>query len=369
MSLIDRCPSAMHRAALRLVGAALGGPVTQGLLEDLAQVDPVALAGLLNVQHAHTVVAAVQGRDPRLDAALPEDLWLYLAEMRAANRDRMALGVQDLGRIGALLGGAGISAVVLKGGAEMLDPLVNPAAIRFVSDLDILVPYDRAREAQALLSGQSPDAVAFPDRIDAAVLHHLDPLHPEGHEFPIELHFHVGQSLVRRVLDAPGVLDRATPSAVAGIALPSMRDRFLHHVLHYAKEHHADHGLYLRGLVDHHAFRQALTAQDRAAAETSLRAAGLGHHLQILDALTDMVLGQDPGAMSPATSRWLRRCLQGFGSPARRRLSASLTLLYRVPWRFVTSRYYRRRYLGILRDPAVLKGELGLQRDRFGKLR
>ncbi|MFK7889266.1 MAG: nucleotidyltransferase family protein [Granulosicoccus sp.] len=365
MSLLDHCPSAEHRAALRLTGIALGGAVEQELLQDLSQTDPVRLATIANVEHVHCVWALAEGRDSALGAALPEDLWLYLNEMTRANAVRVHKAREQLAWTGELFADAGIHAVVLKGGADLLDPPAGGPEHRFISDLDILVPGANLEAARDLMLANGAKLPA--DATDTpADHHHLPAFYFPDREFPVELHFRVGEHLVASVLPADEVLSRAIPSALPGIWLPSDPDRVVHHVLHASIMRHDTFRFYLRSLLDLH--RWQTRSAEFAAATRRLEEVGQGAALHSLLGLRDLIIGRDSPVIQ-AEKAWLTRALYRFGKPAERQWIHLWSLLSAVVWRCAKDPSRLWHYLRLFTDRRSLSKRLSYWRSETKKLR
>lgn len=122
--------------------AAVTGNVSEKLVSALKNCDPVDLAKSAQLHQIHTMFGSVLARHPELSNAIPRDLTVFFLAMYEANQERLASGVVQLKDIGDNLAAHNIPAVVLKGGADFIDPLHNDPAMRFVADLDILIPSD-----------------------------------------------------------------------------------------------------------------------------------------------------------------------------------------------------------------------------------
>lgn len=76
----------------------------------------------------------------RLWEVIPPDLQEYLEEMYFFNTGRNKAIFQHLGEVLCLLNSAGITPLLMKGGAALVMDIYPDPAIRFMMDLDILVP-------------------------------------------------------------------------------------------------------------------------------------------------------------------------------------------------------------------------------------
>ena len=354
--MLDACRSATHRAALRLTGVALGGDIDARLLRDLAAADPVALAAIANTGHVHTLLHAACGRDPRLDAALPDDLWLYLDEMGRANAARAAAGRHELASLGAACMDEGTGAIVLKGGAAFVGADQTQADRRFVSDLDLLLPEDMGDRLHDRLVTDGAQFTPFPDPM-ASGMHHVPALILPGHVFPVEIHVRPGQWLVQQGLDADEIARCAEGTALPGIAVPCEAHRYVHHVLHSAYDRHHDLQVYLRSLQDHQFYRETMPMAV-AEGQQRLAQASLARHGQVLSALTDVALGKEDTVAMRAQAKWLRRALRDFGHPRRRQLATVTNKLRRMVRQLFASAEYRHHLVTLARDRDAIRASL-----------
>lgn len=82
---------------------------------------------------------------------LPAELLEYFASLREANAARNRAILEHASELAGLLNRIGVEPVLLKGTAHLASGLYPDIAIRFMSDIDILVPDDRALECWRLL--------------------------------------------------------------------------------------------------------------------------------------------------------------------------------------------------------------------------
>lgn len=369
MSLLEACRSPEHRAALRLLSVALGTDVTEPLLDDLHAADIDVFVGVVNWHHLHTVLSSVRGRDRRLDRSLPEDLWLYLDEMQKANAVRREEGLSQLKLIGELFSKAAIDAVVLKGGADIIDPVSRNPHWRFVGDLDILVMNDRINEARDILStvGGRWDASSLPP--DAETMHHLPPIVCADWDYPVELHRRPGQPVVCQVLTARDISKEASGSSVPGLRIPCLRHRFIHHVLHASVGRGDGNRIYLRSVLDHASFKLRLAEGERLQANDALSRAGLLHHAERLDALTENLTGMSGLNTRAESDTWVRQSLRHFGNPSAKRRQVILEVVGGIAIRFATRRDFRAHYVRKLKSRASVAAKIDDLRERMKKAR
>ncbi|KEO50824.1 nucleotidyltransferase family protein [Thioclava pacifica] len=366
--MLSVCASPEHRAALGLLSVALGAGVGDQLIEDISASDPVKLAAIINVGHVHTLLSITRSRDPRLDEVLPADLWLYLDEMHKANLDRQSDAVAQLREIGVLLHENGLSAVVLKGAAELLSPVYPLPGQRFLSDLDILVREDEAEQVRSLLQGRGGDWRDYPETT-AKISHHLPPIANARWGHLVELHLRVGQAPVDHILEAARVFDRSLPSDIPGLRVPSLQDRFLHHVLHGMQRRFARHEIYLRDISDHAAFARALSSQEDAGVKQALTDAGLLGQLEALDALLCLLVPEEFPAPGKAGQDWVRKALKYYGSPELRKHRDTLDWVIHYARKFFFDAEFRRHYIRKVSSAEGRREFVAFHRERLNRIR
>jgi hypothetical protein len=129
-------------------------------------------------------------------ADVPPDVSDYLGGVLALNRRRNEHLMESLARAVGALNAVGIEPVLLKGAARLVGDTYPVAEVRFVGDLDVLIPAEAANDAVAALHragfGESPD-----ERTPAGH-HHLPMLHDRESGAGVELH----TAVVKRAFDA-----------------------------------------------------------------------------------------------------------------------------------------------------------------------
>ncbi len=230
------CPSAPHRALLGLLRVALDGPGegpdSAALVADLRASSPETIVQLAFDASLHVVLASAFDRDPALRSAVPRDLIVFSQEMRAANLRRNQEIHAQLLEIGVAFAQAGLRGVALKGAAELLCPVYPDPGLRFLSDIDILLPADDVtRASQCLLDiGAVPDPEAQAELIGH---HHEAPLGRPDWPVAVELHRAVGHGpAAARLLPPADLLGAAVATAETGLSVPAPAHRLAHAVLH-----------------------------------------------------------------------------------------------------------------------------------------
>lgn len=341
----------------------VSGRIPSDLGSALAEGVPLTLARDAQLLQVHTLIGPVLTRHPDLAATLPADLVLFFRAMHTANRQRLVQGLAQLQELGAALGRAGIPAVVLKGGGDMLSPIhANPAA-RYVGDLDILVPLDRARDALDALHnlGAAPatrtahKTSRFDWRGQRLSEHHLPRLVRRDWAFPVEIHTHAGPGAVANVLDPIAMLDRRVPTAVPGLAVASAEDRACH-LLTHATRHKGM--VNLRAWIDWSALRGQC---DRAAVASRLHRAGYGQTFESCEVMADLLEAGGKRPMSPSETALARATLRTFAQAGSRSPADLARFLYRRCRGLVLSSAYRRHIADRIAEPGFFRRVVALQ--------
>ena len=350
-----RCP-AERRALFGLAAVAISGRVPPSLGVALAESDPVTLAQDAQRLQVHTLIGPVLARHTDLAEPLPADLVLFFQTMHAANRQRLSEGLAQLEEIGAVLAAADIPAVVLKGGGDMLSPLHADPAIRYVGDLDILVPAGRAGDALAALLdlGAAPAAPPahetsrFDWRGQRLSEHHLPRLVRPGWTFPVEIHVHAGPGAVAAVLDPAALLDRRVPTTLPGLSIACAEDRACHLITHATR-----HGgmVSLRAWVDWSMLRRHC---DHAIVASRLRSAGYGQGFEGCDLMADLLEAGGTRDMSRNETAIAREALRGFGSAGAPSVADLPRFLFRRCRGLILSPAYRRHIFERLGERSFL---------------
>lgn len=220
---------------------------------DIAAQSPAVLAGMsweaiIANASAHLVLPALHPGLVRLAASaghptndgVPSDAVEFLGTIRAANGARNRLLCATLTRYAGALNGAGIVPVALKGAGFLLDPYdaheAGPAAWRFLSDLDILVPQTQAAQAHeiALQLGFTPAAGDYQPVRDA----HYPALVSPCDRYAIELHTRIFAEPMMPALESRIISDaEAITRDGARLLRPRLSHR-LAHLIGHAQLHH-----------------------------------------------------------------------------------------------------------------------------------
>ena len=140
---------------------------------------------------------------------MPDELRDYLAAMHERRRERNRPCAPSSTRVAACLNGIDIVPVALKGAIRLIDGLWPDPALRFMHDLDLLVPED----ALSRLRGDSSCARGWarsPGRDRTTAQHLSSCVHP-GCRGRIELHRQPLPAPYAQLLPAARMLARARP--------------------------------------------------------------------------------------------------------------------------------------------------------------
>lgn len=361
------CP-AERRAIFGLAAVAVSDRVPPDLGAALTASDPVTLAGDAQRMQVHTLISPVLTRHSDLTTLLPADLVLFFRAMHAANQQRLAEGLAQLEEIGGAFGARDIPAVVMKGGGDMLSPILADPAVRYVGDLDILVPMDRAKDALAAMRelGATPAAPPayetsrFDWRGQRLSEHHLPRLVRPGWTFPVEIHVHVGSGAVAKVLDAVAVLDRCAPTAIGGLSVACAEDRVCHLVTHATRH---DGMVSLRAWVDWSMLRRHC---NRAAVASRLRGAGYGQAFESCELMADLLVAGGALPMSRNETAVARDALRTFCAAGAWSVTDLAHFLFRRCRGLILSSAYRRHIASRLVQRGFLRGVIASRLGRRG---
>lgn len=221
-----------------LVRCALGNePDAAAVLSD-AGIDGEAVTRLA-LHHRVASFLHILLADPAIGPVLPCDLRQFLPVIHEANAGRNARLLRQLDGLLALLNGAGIEPVLLKGVARLVDGVYADPAARFMGDIDLLVPEAQLALADATLraAGYRPAGAPNPN---ADEHHHLPVLWHEKAEACVEIHRAVVERWREALLPAGEIVARSEPAAVDGrrARLLAPPDSILHLIAHDQLQNH-----------------------------------------------------------------------------------------------------------------------------------
>ena len=293
-------------------------PLPPAVLGSLGDATPWPRLVTLSGVHLLTPALAPALAGEELRPKLPVELVAYLAAMReAAARRNLALR-RDLIGVAARLNGIGVVPVALKGAIRLIDGLWPDPALRFMHDLDLLVPEaaieacgdELTRHGWLPIGGEADDGD-----------HHLAFAHAEA-TARIELHWTALASPHGTLLPPPRLLARALPTRIEGvtIAVPAIDDQLVHLVAHGMLQHaFLENGRFLlRDLIEQALLLGRASAAERGAAQERLVTAGRARAWEVSCHLAARCLPQsvaDPITASLGTRLLARRMLLQQRSP------------------------------------------------------
>jgi hypothetical protein len=241
----------MRRLLARTLRVALdGGPAHQQLVERWAAArarEASWVAVLLWDGIGAATGWALAALDLRNIA--PPELDAAATEAYDVARRQCVQQAADLVRIGAELAAAGVSAVALKGSALLIGNLAPALGMRWMSDVDLLVPETQVEQAGWVL--ESLDFLRGATR-DPGVPAIYRPYHETFTSLDgraIELHWRLGPARWGSASDGAAWFSRAQASSTPGILMPAAADLFWHFLIHDARNHAWSSGS-LRAAVD-----------------------------------------------------------------------------------------------------------------------
>jgi hypothetical protein len=185
-----------------------------------------------------------------LDISAPSEVSDFLAAILSLNRERNQRIWRELSAAVELLNNIGIHPVLLKGAAYLAAGVYSDLGIRYLVDLDLLIPETQLLRAfQYLLeSGYSYDKS---DQF-GQFRHHYPPLRKAS--VAIELHHKLGLGPCQSILPAEEVIENAAPVELDGIRfrVPSPTHQVAHLVMHSQIQHPYNERIWppLRALYD-----------------------------------------------------------------------------------------------------------------------
>ncbi len=371
MDPLLQCPSAAHRAVLRLLACANGSRPAHALGEDLRQSAPSAIAEIACTHHVHTVLATAFHGRPELAALLPHDLWVFFAEMQKANLRRNAALLAQLRTIGAAAAHHGIKTVALKGGAELLVPLHPLPGHRYISDLDLLLADHDLPHGRRILEALGGAEADIPEII-ARDHHHLPPFLFPDWPAQVELHRAIGAPDIAARLPAGEILGRSMPSDPPGLHVPSRSDRLVHLILHgqLASGRHRRFEVSLRDCLEFQVMSEVLCRDDIEIARGRLGGGAARDAMAGLEALATAIFAPEGWADLPIAARlWSERALLTLGRPAAQRRRDTIDWLLHHGRAALLDPERRRHYLRELTRPGGMQHLAALLRDRRRRIR
>jgi Uncharacterised nucleotidyltransferase len=173
--------------------------------------------------------------DKGLDISAPRDVADFLSAVLLLNRERNRAIWLELKTALQLLNSAGIEPVLLKGAAYFASGVYPDLGVRYLQDLDLLIPNPQLNDAFQCLV----DHGYTYDRTDqfGPFRHHFPPLCRAS--VALELHHQLGLGPCDSILSASEVIAHATPLEIDGLRvhIPSPTHLMTHLVMHSQIQH------------------------------------------------------------------------------------------------------------------------------------
>lgn len=297
-----------------------GRPVGDDLVAAVAAPDvPWPRLVTLSGVHLLTPALAEALAAPHLAARLPEELRSYLRAIREAAAERNQRLHDQLEQVALRLNDVEIVPLALKGAIRLVDGLWPDPALRFMHDLDLLVPQPTLRRSVERLLRDGWRQI---DGDESEADHHVVLVHPEA-EARVELHVEPVVHGLKALLPAARTLARARPAAVgsAMIAVPLIEDQLVHLVAHGMLQHDfvGSGRFLLRDLVEQALLARSMTAGELHAARDRFVEPGLAYAWDVSVALAGRCLPHSwahPGHDGLVARCLVRRMLLQQRSPA-----------------------------------------------------
>jgi hypothetical protein len=277
---------------------------------------------LIATARAHVVIPSLAwcARD---DRSVPGPLRTYLDAALRLNGKRNDRLCRQLEQVAAKLNAIDVEPILLKGAAHLIADIYPTSAARLMSDLDLLVPQARARDAfDAMLEiGFVVDTpLSYEDH------HHLPPMRHSETNIVIELHTRLLHTMSDPIVPVSWVHEQArlTPFRGTRVKIPTPTILIGHGIVHDQLNHerYARKQLELRQLVDFAVVRTRHEQEiDWAELDRRFRIVGLGHvlatYLRYDRALFHQPMPAITSAPRSQSMRRLRRTMED--PPAERR--------------------------------------------------
>ena len=233
---------------------------------------------------------------------VPAEVRAFFDAVLDLNAIRNASLLASLTRIVAACNAIGVEPVPLKGAVQLVEHNYPAASLRYLSDLDVLVPQDRAADAFAAL-----EKIGFRTNLDDEPIppahHHLPVLHDREATGGVELHTHILKSQSAQIIETTWFWAGTRPSVFQGlrIRLPDPTRNVGHIITHDQLHHRSYWGrvVELRQLLDVSMIRSRHEAAiDWAELDHRFCLIGFGEILATYLAIAETLLGQPAPRLS-----------------------------------------------------------------------
>jgi hypothetical protein len=193
-------------------------------------------AAIVQVANQHLLCPTLYGRleQNRLLSCIPSELCDYLKTLYKGNGERNRRIMAHTRETIRILNGIGIEPVLLKGVANLLTGLYPDRNMRFLSDIDLLVPASRLKKCVDTLQAAGYFPMEETQTDFWKTHHHYPPLLKKESGVRIELHHELVEKKHRPLICAECVLHNSllVESIDGRFRIPSAQDRIIHNVVH-----------------------------------------------------------------------------------------------------------------------------------------
>jgi len=229
----------VRRLLARTLRIALdGGPASAQLIERWAQAEtrPDAWYAALTWDGVGAAVGwALSALDLR--GVAPPEVDQLAADAYDEARRQSVQQCAELERIGVEFTAAGIPVIALKGSALLVGNVSPSLGVRWMNDVDLLVPEAQLEPAEWVLESLDFQRQAARDASAPEVFRPYHDTFVGPAAQTVELHWRLGPARWGEGWDVEGWFERAQPASVPGMQLPSAMDLFWHFLVHDARNH------------------------------------------------------------------------------------------------------------------------------------
>jgi hypothetical protein len=193
---------------------------------------------LIRIAEEEMVLPALHARLQELGklSYLPAEVTDFLSAVEELNEERNRAIFADLATVSALLNNVGIEPVLLKGVGYCLTGVYANPAMRYLMDVDLLIPEAQLPTAVDVLLQNGFDW----DRNDqlGRFRHHHPPLRRTG-SVSFELHHTLGMGVCKSLLPASEVLEQSVRQDLEGarVRVPCPEHLMVHLIMHSQIQH------------------------------------------------------------------------------------------------------------------------------------
>jgi hypothetical protein len=191
---------------------------------------------LVAAANQHLLCPALYGaiKHKNLLSSIPADLREYLQTLYYHNGERNRQLADHTEETILLLNDLGVEPVLLKGTANLLSGLYLDQSMRFISDIDMLIPGNRMTDCIRKLKDAGFDYLLPPEADCWKNHHHCPPLFKKNRYFLVELHRELMPDHYQYLINADSVLSNSIPLRIgtARARIPSLSHRIIHNIAH-----------------------------------------------------------------------------------------------------------------------------------------